>query len=227
MSSKSSRHESIHPNSAAPNSGRLDPASSLSAEKSGCLKYILIGVLVILLIISALAGDGESNSAGKAVDLAVTLTQAEANIVTSGAGVAYSNSEAGNLLASKFSRLSEAAALEGTDTVKDNHNFIVHCQLDDDSTLFLRHVPNVPTFKKESKKRFCEIGWAIALQVLAESEVKSGSKLAVGVKRLALYQNIYFGKYEITNLLEESMGITRKSKEKSELETFFQKAPKQ
>ncbi len=206
--------------------GAQAPLLPSQQKKSGCLKYVLIGVgvLVVLMIIGALMSDGKSNATGKAVDPNVTLTQAEANIVASGAGVAYSNSEAGEVLAGKFSKLFKAAALEGTDTIKDNHDFIVHCQLNDGSTLFLVHVPKLRKFEKESKERFCEIAWKIAHLVLADSDIQPGGKLSVGVKGLALYQNIYSGKFDPNNLLDESgnAGVLTKGKDKSVLEEFFQ-----
>lgn len=207
--------------------GQPAPPLPVQQKKSGCLKYILIGVgaFVILAIIGALMSDGKSEATGKAVDPAVTLDQAEANIVSAGAGVAYSNSEAGNALASQFSELFKKAALEGTDTIKDNHDFIVHCQLNDDSVLFLVHVPKLRKFEKESKERFCEIGWSIANLVLATSDFKVGGELAVGVKGLALYQNIYIGTYDPTKLTETTTGVARKTKDTSELEAYFKGAP--
>lgn len=203
------------------------PSLPPQKKKSGCLKYGLIAaaILVVLMIIGALSSSGKGDATGKPVDATVTLEQAEANIISASDGVAYSNSEAGQDLAAIFSKLFKAASLESTDTIKESHNFITHCQLNEDSALFLVHVPKLRKFEKDSKERFCEIAWLIAHTVLADSNLPEGSKLAVGVKGMALYQNIYFGNYSTANLLEDSQGITSKSKDTSELEEFFKTPP--
>jgi len=192
-------------------------------KKSGLLKWILIAVVVLIVIafIAASGGEGGSKATGKPVDPEVTLDQAEANIISSGDGVAYSNSDAGNALAKKFSALFKEVAMEGTDTIGERQDFIVHCQLNEQSALFLVHVPKLRKFEKESKERFCEFGWQIAHAVLAESQLTPGSQLAVGVKGLALYQNIYFGTYNPAQLEDSDMGVREKTKSTDALEEFF------
>lgn len=196
-------------------------------KKSGCLKFVLIGLglFVLFCVIVALLDDGERPPSGKPVDPAVTLEQAESNIVSDLSGVAYSNSEEGKKLAENFGALFKKAALEGTDAIKDRHEFITHCQLNENSALFLVHVPKLRKFDDESKERFCEIAWVIAHAVLADAEFPEGAKLAVGVKGIALYQNIYFGNYSAANPLKEAEGVVSKSTETSALEEFFEAVP--
>ncbi|MDB4265317.1 hypothetical protein N9891_01060, partial [bacterium] len=196
------------------------------------MKFAIIGgaILLVLIVIGVIAGGGEKTPKVSPVEPTVTLKQAESSIVSSGDGLAYSNSEAGQALAAEFSAQFKKAALDGTDTIKERHDFITHCQLNDDSVLFLVHVPKLRKFDKESKERFCEIGWVIAQNVLTENfltknNIKLDTKLAVGVKGLALYQNIYFGKFNPENLSDELTGVTLKSKDSSLLEEFFKTPP--
>ncbi len=199
------------------------PAALPPKKKSGCLKLGLIGGVIFLavMILVTIFNNGDDVASINPVEPTVTLAQAEKSILSSREGVAYSNSEAGQALAARFSKLFKEAALEGTDAIKDSHEFITHCQLNENSALFLVHVPKLRKFDKESKERFCEIGWLIAQTVLAENGTKTNIELAVGVKGLALYQNIYFGKFDPNNLLEESQGVTSKSTDSSLLEDFF------
>lgn len=194
-----------------------------ATKKSGFFKWVLIGfgILVVIGFIAGLGGKGGGEATGKPVDPEVTLAQAEANIISAGDGVAYSNSEAGHALAKKFSSLFKEVAMEGTDAIGERQDFIVHCQLNPQSALFLVHVPKLRKFEKESKERFCEFAWKIAHRVLAESSLTPGSQLAVGVKGLALYQNIYFGTFNPAQLEDDNFGVRRKTTNTDALEEFF------
>ncbi len=194
-------------------------------KKSGCLKYILIGGAIILVIgIIGIMTGGDGGPPAKPVDAEVTLKQAESNIVGASNGLAYSNTETGQALATKFNTLFKNAAMEGTSSIKERHDFITHCQLNADSALFLVHVPKLRKFDKESKEVFCKLAWEVAQAILTQSDLPDGSKVAVGVKGLALYQNIYFGTYAFPNGESGTPAVTRKSKDSTELEVFFQAA---
>ena len=76
-------------------------------------------------------------------------------------------------------------------------------------------------FEKDSKERFCEYAWKIAHAVLVESNLTPGAQIAVGVKGLALYQNIYFGTFNPAQLEDSDFGVRRKTKNTDALEEFF------
>lgn len=203
-------------------------------KKSGGQKtgkgMAVLGIIFALLgfIFAAIAlnsAPSESLPTGKKVTPEATLAVAEANIMTDTKGVAYSNSDEGLVLAEEFSKLFKEISLENTDSLNENSEFITHCQLHEDSVAFIVHVPKLRKFDDESKKRFCEAAWILANAVLATSqEVPLGTDLAVGVKGAVLYENMYFGKFQIPTG-EEPEGVDVISKDKARLEGFFKGSP--
>ncbi len=181
--------------------------------------------LAIVAFIAQNVADAEPLATGKAVTPEATLAIAEANIMTANKGVAYSNSQEGLAMAKRFSELFKDFSEEATDALSERHEFVTHCQIHDDSVAFLVHVPKLRKFDKESKERFCETAWQLAGLVLTESQaVPVGTDLAVGVKGNLLYQNIYFGKFEIP-IEEEPQGVEAMNKDQAKLEKFFKGIP--
>ena len=71
--------------------------------------------------------------------------------------------------------------------------FLTHCELHEDTCAFLIHVPKLRKFDAKAKRSLCDIAWMLAQSTLAESNFPEGGQLAVGVKGVVLYENIYLG----------------------------------
>lgn len=187
------------------------------------MTFAIVGF--IFLSLAANRPPTESLPTGKKVTPEATLAVAEANIITSNKGVAYSNSDTGLALAEEFSEMFKEISLESTDSLNEKSEFITHCQLHGDSVAFIVHVPKLRKFNDESKQRFCEAAWVLASFILASNpEVPVGTDLAVAVKGAVLYENMYFGKFQIP-VGEEPEGVETISKDKSRLEGFFKGSP--
>lgn len=199
-------------------------------KKFGLFKLLLLlgaGFIGLIVLVGIFAGGGESTRAsGKPIDPEATLKTAEANVLTSLNGVAYSNSEQGLALATLFSSVMKESSMTATDSLKDRHDFVTHCQLHPDSVAFIVHVPKLRKSDRESKERFCEAAWEVSNHVLSsDPSVAVGTELAVAVKGNLLYQNMYFGTYTPPVGEEVTAEVTLKSKDEEKLAGFFKATP--
>ena len=190
---------------------------------TGCLLAVISLSLTFFVINSIPKSDPLPT--GQSVTPEATLAIAEANIVSSSDGVAYSNSAEGLVLAEQFSKFFKEFAQEATDSLSERHEFVTHCQLHEDSVAFIVHVPKLRKFDDESKEQFVKTAWILAGVVLSDSEVVPlGTDLAVGVKGNILYQNIYFGELELPSE-DEPIGVQSRGKNKDRLSAFFKGVP--
>ena len=192
----------------------------------------LAGVILssISMVVSAIAlitvfskgGLEGADTSGKIINPEATVQSAESNIITHHKSNDYSNSEAGLELSKAFTTMFKDLSLESTDDLKERHEFVTHCQLHDDSVVFLTHVPKLRKFDDESKERFCEMAWLTAQLVKRNSGIPAGIDLAVGVKGNVLYQNIYLGKTGAeVDEASFTAGVTEKTKSSGKLGKYF------
>lgn len=182
----------------------------------------VLGLLLLAMVIkdeSSVTDDGLPS--GQAITPGATLKLAESNILSGRDGVAYSNSEDGLQLAQQFSDAFKAIAIESTDALSDHDEFVTHCQLHDSSAAFVVHVPKLRKFNSESKAQFCDGAWMLANSLLSASGAPDGIDLAVAVKGIVIYENMYFGKFDG----DVENQPTNRGKNSEALEEFFQAAP--
>ncbi len=100
--------------------------------------------------------------------------------------------------------------------------FLTHCELNEDTCAFLIHVPKLRKFDEDAKSSLCDIAWMLAQSALAETDFPEGGKLAVGVKGVLFYENIYLGEHvkEIGDKPGDT-GRTRVTSEEERLSPFF------
>jgi hypothetical protein len=113
----------------------------------------------------------------------------------------FGNSAAARALAQEYSK--SLKILRDNLFTKDNPtaigsmegDFHTFCQLNDDSCVFLVHVPELRRFDDEAKKSLTDFAWINAQSVLKASTRKPPKSVVVGVKGLMLYDAILIGDY--------------------------------
>lgn len=96
--------------------------------------------------------------------------------------------------------------------------YLTYCQLQDDSCLFLVHVPSYRKFTGDAKKSLAEISWAVAQSTVA-GELQKNSKLGIGLRGVLTYGDIMIG--NAANSPDDEIG-TYRSGEKEDLIAFFE-----
>jgi hypothetical protein len=73
--------------------------------------------------------------------------------------------------------------------------FFTYCQLNEDSCVFLVHVPDLRLFTDEAQKSLADLAWMNAQSVLHDKMQHPPKTVVVGVKGLLLYDSILIGDY--------------------------------
>lgn len=127
--------------------------------------------------------------------------QASLNIVgSSDSEIGYGNTSEAKALADKFATrmklLRESLFTSSKKGISiSKGNFLTHCELHDESCVFLVHIPKLRKYDGESKKSLCDLAWMVAQGTLNDSDFPEGGKLAVGVRGVILYEQIIIGEF--------------------------------
>jgi hypothetical protein len=73
--------------------------------------------------------------------------------------------------------------------------FVTYCQLNQDSCVFLVHVPGLRGFEGDAKRSLAELAWMNAQSVIQAKSARKPGTVVVGVKGLMLYDTILIGDY--------------------------------
>jgi len=127
--------------------------------------------------------------------------QASLNIVgSSDSEIGYGNTSEAKALADNFATrmklLRESLFTSSKKGISiSKGNFLTHCELHDESCVFLVHIPKLRKYDGESKKSLCDLAWMVAQGTLNDSDFPEGGKLAVGVRGVILYEQIIIGEF--------------------------------
>lgn len=154
---------------------------------------------------------------------ASAISDAETSIMSGSGGVAKGNSPQAKLMAASYS--TNIDAMQKVFFVREGDKpklqisggkFITYCQLNEDSAVFLVHVPELRKYKDGAKESMVELAWTVANVVCEEegSPLEEGDALFVGVRGAMLYADIVEGKVGDEN-------PTRSGLESDDLELYF------
>jgi hypothetical protein len=75
------------------------------------------------------------------------------------------------------------------------HEFLTHCELRDSGCAIIIHVPELRRFKADAKEALGELAWLAAQEALQrERAARPGTKLAVGLRGITLYDRVMVGR---------------------------------
>lgn len=107
-----------------------------------------------------------------------------------------------------------------------DHQFLTYCELRDSQCAFIVHVPELRRFSKEAKESLGTLAWVTAQNALREQgAAQPGSRLAVGLRGIALYDRVLLGSLSATNEATEN-GLAETvvgSRPEQRLRPFFQR----
>lgn len=127
--------------------------------------------------------------------------EANKEIITGEGNKWFGNNADARALAEEYSKslktLRESLITKGDPTAVGSleGDFVTYCQLNEDSCVFLVHVPELRRFTDEAKRSITDAAWMNA-QAVIQAKVKPPPKtVVVGVKGLLLYEAIMVGDY--------------------------------
>lgn len=168
--------------------------------KGFAITGIISAVAAMIIYGIFVASMTEKNELKAEVPGQAALTLAEQKIYSDRDGISYGNSPAAIALAEKFSITldllqDEYFEREGKEPLFQisGGQFIVYCLLDDDSIVFLVHVPEYRHYEGDAKGTLSEIAWFGANDVLQDRSEAQGSTLVIGLKGSLLYGDIMKG----------------------------------
>jgi len=69
------------------------------------------------------------------------------------------------------------------------HEFVTHCELNDDRCVFIVHVPEYRSFEDDAKEKLATVAWTVA-QGTVEEKLQPGDRLAVDCEGPALWRGL-------------------------------------
>lgn len=207
-----------------------------AAKRPNLALWIILGIVAVLVLpifviplISIVAGKGAGHreeAAGK-----LELRHAETAITTNRHGTALGNSAAAIRLAAQMSNdlLSARTALftgeDGKGLSATGGEFVVFCQLSENSCAFLVHVPDLRHYASDAAKAMADAAYLEAYKILD----KAGShplRLAVATRGTMLYGSVRIGSYsaDSSKRLESAQEVASDTATVPALLPFF--APK-
>ena len=126
---------------------------------------------------------------------------ANKEIIAGNDGEVFGNSDEARALAKEYSRslkiLRDNLFTKGGQTALGSleGDFLTYCQLNDDSSVFLIHVPELRKFTAEAKQSLADLAWMNAQSVLQANTRRPPKTVVVGVKGLMFYDVILIGDY--------------------------------
>jgi hypothetical protein len=127
--------------------------------------------------------------------------EANKQIIADPNTVVFGNSEAALALAKQYSTslkiMRDKMFTKGDQTALGSleGDFLTYCQSNEDSCVFLVHVPELRRFTEEAKESLANLAWINAQSVLQANTRRPPKTVVVGVKGLLLYDNILIGDY--------------------------------
>jgi hypothetical protein len=133
---------------------------------------------------------------------------AEKLIIGDAGGIAYGNSDEAKTLADGLARalkIARQTLFEGGNTnsldmqLLTKGDFIVFCQLNDDSCAFIVHVPELNTYDDDAKKAIAQLAYTDACKLLDAAQKRNIGKLAIETRGTFLNDTILLGDYTFQN----------------------------
>lgn len=151
---------------------------------------------------------------------AEALSQAAKQIVGSSGGVAHGNTAEAQALAARLSRelkviretMFEGGKADSIDMqLITKGEFLVYCQLNDESCAFLVHVPEMRRYTDEAKQSIAELAYVSAVTVLDSARKAGVQKLAIATRGNILYDRVLIGDYRFQG--KDPLNGARKAEE--------------
>jgi hypothetical protein len=163
------------------------------------------------------------------------LSEAARLIVGSSRGIVHGNNSEARKCAEELSRkmqIIRQTMFEGGNPnsiemkVLTKGEFLVFCQLNEDSCAFLIHVPEMRRYTDSAKESIAELAYVAAAGILDSAEQRGVHQLAVATRGSILYETLLIGDYsfESKNPLSHTQKISPKGVLAPPLYPFF--APK-
>ncbi len=139
---------------------------------------------------------------------AAELTEAAKLIIGSSGGMAHGNTAEAKALAERVAKemkiIRETMFTKGKANWKDDLSltkgeFVVFCQLNEDSCAFLIHVPKMRNFTTSAKDSLVEFAYVTAASVLDTAQTPHAQKLAVATRGYLLFDRVLIGDYQPQN----------------------------
>lgn len=124
---------------------------------------------------------------------------ANSQIFSDKGGVAYGNSAEAKATAKAFSEMAGTleqmlftGGKENRAVSMTGERFLTYCQLNQDSVLFLVHVPQFKRYKDDVREALLEMCWTAAIGTLPEG-LPPETKVAIGLRGSIMYGGIIVG----------------------------------
>jgi hypothetical protein len=163
---------------------------------------------------------------------AQALTDAEKLIVTTSRGAVHGNTAEAQALAERLSRemkiIRESMFVGGNAESLDMQvitkgEFLVFCQLNQDSCAFLIHVPEMRRYTSSAKDSIAELAYGTAARLLDSAQKIEVKKLAIATRGNMLYDRVIVGDYvfQSKNALSRAQKVASDSVLAPSLNSFF------
>ncbi len=173
----------------------------LSLRVGTVISFLVIGFLGFRFIESAVS---LKNNPVPREPGAEALSEAVRLITGSRNGIAHGNTPEAKILAEQLSRqmkvardtMFEHSSRESvTSEMLTKGQFLVFCQLNPDSCVFLIHVPELHRFTSSAKESMAELAYLTAAQILDSAQKNEVQTLAVATRGTLLYDHVLIGEY--------------------------------
>ncbi|HEY1169768.1 MAG TPA: hypothetical protein VGH19_00235 [Verrucomicrobiae bacterium] len=136
---------------------------------------------------------------------AEAISEAAKLIMSSRQGIAHGNTPEAKSLAEELSQMMKQARQEvftggNPDSIDmkllTKGEFIVFCQLNQDSCIFLIHVPEMKRYETEARKELVNIAYVSAASIMDKAGKRDVRKLGVATRGSILFDSAILGDYE-------------------------------
>ena len=198
---------------------RISKSNGLLTGKGKAFAGVILGTLAVIanvgmfFVVNTMEPSEET-----------AFSKASGAIVSSSGGIGYGNTDEARLIAVEFAesmKMVRDEAIDGEDSALSisGGNFLTYCQLNEDSAVFLVHVPDLRNYEEDAKEFIADMAWTMAQQRLQGSSIPLGSELRVATKGVVFWDKIYLG--ELKSEDDPEVGIRSRNGNESDLEALF------
>jgi len=211
----------------------MPPLPSIPAKKKPARNWAVIVILFVVVAVAGFVGyrvvqfvHYVRTHPSSAQPGEVEFREANGEIIAGKAGEVFGNSDEARQLAAEYSKsfkiLRDNFFTKGGGTVLGGleGDFLTYCQLNDDSCVFLVHVPELRKFTGDAKKSLTDLAWMNAQSVLQAATNSPPKTVVVGVKGLLLYDAIMIGDY-VADAQPGKDGIRTRGSGLKDMEMFY------
>lgn len=170
------------------------------------MRFLLLSLVLFL-------GYGCGESTPKTAE-EIAFDAANKQIVSDEGGAYYGNSEAAKAMVKRFSenigsmqKLMFSGGKENRKISLTGEKFLTYCQLNENSALFLVHVPQFKRYKGEVRDTLLDLAWTVSGLVLEEYKKDQKIDVAIGLKGSVIYGGSAIGERGKTPKYENSFSI--------------------